>query len=133
MERIWSKIERSPDGCWLWTGALKPNGYGNCWAGPGYSSAHRVVYELLVGPVPGFDLDHLCRVRHCVNPSHLEPVTRVENTRRGLSGVLKTHCAHGHPWIPENIIKNGNGSQTCKVCTYARNRDYRRRQRETRA
>ena len=71
------------DGCWIWRGRIAPNGYGRL----GSKYAHRVMYELHVGPIPtGLDVDHLCRVRHCVNPRHLEPVTRSENLRRGKSG-----------------------------------------------
>lgn len=80
MERFWAKVERDPSGCWLWTASLADGGYGHF----GRWKAHRYAYETLVEPVPhGLDLDHLCRVRHCVNPSHLEPVTRAENLRRG--------------------------------------------------
>lgn len=78
-----SKVERSPS-CWFWTGAISRSGYGNFWTGESYVSAHRWSYEHFVGPIPeGLDLDHLCRVRNCVNPAHLEPVTRQENLRRG--------------------------------------------------
>lgn len=84
IERAWSKIQRQPDGCWLWTGGISSNGYGTWTLGGATNSAHRLLYTLLVGPVPiGLDLDHLCRNRLCVNPSHLEPVTRRENLLRG--------------------------------------------------
>jgi HNH endonuclease len=74
------------DGCWEWTGARKDNGYGTV-SHPGRrtANAHRVVYELLEGPIPeGLDLDHLCRNRGCVKPGHLEAVTRKENLNRGV-------------------------------------------------
>lgn len=82
--------------------------------------AHRVAYELFVGPIPeGLTLDHLCRVRHCVNPLHLEPVTRGENTRRNDSApsqnARKTHCIRGHALIPENLYPRKYGRQ-CKLC-----------------
>lgn len=80
--RFWSKVDASGD-CWLWTGA--PHlGYGRFSRGrSGATYAHRVAYELLVGPIPdGLTLDHLCWNTLCVNPDHLEPVTRAENTRR---------------------------------------------------
>ena len=67
-----ARADRSGD-CWLWTGSLNSSGYG----------PHRALWELLNGPVPeGLDLDHLCNVRHCIRPDHLEPVTRAENGRR---------------------------------------------------
>ena len=81
------RIERFTDRtgeCWLWTAATNRAGYGLLGI-PGRSTlAHRIAYEEYVGPVPdGLELDHLCRVRRCVKPAHLEPVTRSENVRRG--------------------------------------------------
>lgn len=72
--------------CWLWTGTIALNGYGLIYrqGGP-LVGAHRLAYEVHVGPIPkGYELDHLCRVRRCVNPAHLEPVTHSENVRRGF-------------------------------------------------
>lgn len=70
--------------CWLWLGTINRAGYGRAWDGARSGrQAHRVVYEQLIGPVPDdLDLDHLCRVRLCVRPSHVEPVTHAENIRR---------------------------------------------------
>lgn len=85
-ERFWPKVDASGD-CWEWTGARNPEGYGRIGAGRRGSAtlhAHRVAWELLVGPVPAhLELDHLCRNPRCVNPDHLEPVSRTENIRRG--------------------------------------------------
>ena len=91
------KISPEPNtGCWLWTSYEIGNGYG----------CHRKVYEALKGPIPhGLSLDHLCRVRCCVNPDHLEPVTHEENVRRGECGVnnrVKTHCPRGHEYTAGN-------------------------------
>ena len=85
LARFEAKVDKSrPDGCWQWTAATNGRGYGQIWIAPKYMVAHRVAYKLFVGPVPeGLDLDHLCRNRGCVNPEHLEPVTRRENVRRG--------------------------------------------------
>lgn len=78
-ERFWSKVERSPDGCWLWTGSINQHGYGR----DGKRLAHRVVWEALRGPVAnGLELDHLCKARRCVNPEHIEAVTHAENLHR---------------------------------------------------
>lgn len=89
LERFLAKIEvqgAAPGGCWLWTGARAGTGYAYMQRGrrgEGLVRAHRWSYEHFVGPIPeGLDLDHLCRVRHCVAPHHLEPVTRSENLYR---------------------------------------------------
>lgn len=84
-QRFWAKVDRrGSDECWPWTGAKLQHGYGHLKVGESYPPAHRVAYELLVGPIPeGLQIDHLCRVRDCVNPAHLEPVTNAENGRRG--------------------------------------------------
>ena len=76
-------------GCWLWRGKRDSNGYGQVRVGDRLQMAHRTVYEQFNGPIPeGKGLDHLCRVRNCVNPDHLEPVSSRENTRRGFSARL---------------------------------------------
>ena len=116
-KRFWSKVEL-PDcgyGCWLWKGTINPvTGYGaisiTCELKKHKGlSPHRVAYELIKGPIPvGLDLDHLCRNPPCVNPAHLEPVTRKENLLRGVGTFqaqygLRTHCAKGHPLSGENL------------------------------
>lgn len=112
--------------CWLWTGALTRNGYGAINLGrngAGIGRVHRVVWELLVGPIPaGLDLEHICRVRSCCNPDHLEPTTRQVNVDRGAHRAgksRKTHCKHGHKLVP---------CQPCRPCATRRNRTYRARQ-----
>lgn len=82
-QRFWSRVTETPGGCWLWTGALCDSGYGRFRAGT-LVRTHRYAYELMVADIPdGLDLDHLCRRRACVNPYHLDPVTRGVNVRRG--------------------------------------------------
>ncbi len=81
-------------GCWLWRGSRDGKGYARVHIGNGHYAVHRVIYERLVGPIgEERQLDHLCRVRHCINPEHLEPVLCVENIRRGNLPVLNVESA----------------------------------------
>ena len=130
-ERFWEKVKKS-DTCWLWVGNLNEAGYGYFHLAPPRGrrvKAHRYAYEALAGPIPdGLQLDHLCRVRNCVNPAHLEPVTVRENTRRGMSPAAKhgakTHCVHGHEFTPENtyVIPGSPGWRRCRTCQREINR-----------
>jgi hypothetical protein len=102
-ERFWEKVDKSaPGGCWLWTAATKSHGYGFVAIAKveGRSilrQAHRVAYELTHGPIPdGLEIDHLCRVRNCVNPAHLEAVTHSENCRRAAVAWARDK-AKGNP------------------------------------
>jgi hypothetical protein len=135
--RLWEKVSPDPNcGCWFWTGATSSRrlGYGTIYANGRHQPAHRVSYELFVGPVPvGLELDHLCRVPCCVNPDHLEPVTHQENTRRGTAGKVagalqqaKTHCPSGHPYTPENTYYRANGHRECRECSLGRSVEYQR-------
>lgn len=118
LDRFWSKLDKS-DGCWLWTAACNRDGYGAFSVNGRMVKAHRFAYEELVGPIPdGLVIDHLCRNRECVNPAHLEPVTHVENVRRGRPGDQnrrKTHCPMGHPYDDANTIHK-NGRRFCRAC-----------------
>ena len=97
-------------GCLLWTGATT-NGYGVVSVDGRLQRAHRVAYEQANGPIPaGLHLDHLCRVRACINPDHLEPVTQAENNRR--AGAAKTTCSKGH----ENYRLHPDGRKYCATC-----------------
>lgn len=132
--KVRNRIAVDAAGCWIWLGRRNDAGYGviDVRAGTtrGPRRAHRIVYETLRGPIPdGLDLDHICRVRHCVNPVHLEPVTRGENTRRGLQGALKTTCPRGHALAGDNLgihrRADGRQSRRCLQCHRDRERAHR--------
>jgi hypothetical protein len=113
-DNLSSKIDFSPD-CWLWMGAVQSRGYGSVVIGGKGWLAHRAVYTYLVGDIPdGLTLDHLCLVKRCVNPNHLEPVTAVENKRRQTAA--QTHCKRGHWLAGDNLRINGNGHRSCRQC-----------------
>lgn len=132
---FWSKVNKSGRAeaphCWDWTGSRMPNGYSVAnvegWR-TGTFYAHRIAYELTIEPIgPGLELDHLCRNRWCVNPAHLEPVTKRENIRRGRAGCNhrdKTHCKRGHGFTPETTAvfttKRADGTmgshRQCVLC-----------------
>lgn len=121
---------REPGACWIWCGTRNEKGYGTSWFG----RAHRLVYEMLVGPIPdGKELDHTCRNRLCCNPAHLEPVTHQENVVRSpetMAGInaRKTHCSKGHPLFGENMridMHRGRPTRTCRVCFRERSRKWK--------
>lgn len=118
--RFWPKVNKTP-ACWLWTAGTDAAGYGRFKVDGVAAVAHRYAYELLCGPIPdGLQIDHLCRVRHCVNPAHMEPVTLVENVRRGDSfsaqNAAKTYCANGHPYDEANTYMRPDGGRGCRSC-----------------
>lgn len=126
--RVWSRVTLA-DGCWPWTGGIDRNGYGYMWAASTTQTAHRVVYGLLVGPIPpGLELDHLCNIRHCVRPDHLEPVTTAENQRRRRH----SHCIRGHELADHNVRVSG-GSRGCITCHREDGRAQRTRERLARS
>lgn len=122
-DRFWAYVAFG-EGCWEWTGARNPTGYGHSGIKrierSGY--AHRLAYTLVVGPIPeGMTLDHLCRNRGCVRPGHLEAVTHRENVLRSpiapaAINARKTHCPKGHPYAGYNlmVMRSGRACRTCR-------------------
>ncbi len=129
-DRVMAKIVISENGCWMWTGHIHPSGYGYVVRGIGSSQrlsrVHRVTYEHFRGPIPdGLVLDHLCRVRSCANPDHLEAVTNRVNVLRGYSlqavNAAKADCIHGHPLLGDNVMWIGplKSWRVCLTCRRA--------------
>lgn len=146
IESFARNVEFSESGCWLWSKSLHATGYGQL--GPGYGVtryAHRWLWLHTVGPIaPGLELDHLCRVRHCVNPDHLEPVTKLENSQRGTPYMVATkrkqqqerltvvtHCPSGrHEFTPDNsYFHPTRGYRICRECHKASARAWRENRR----
>lgn len=127
-ERFWSNVQGGDvETCWLWTGKLI-RGYGRFT--PAYrmgTGAHRFAYADLVGEIPaGLDVDHLCRNRACVNPWHLEPVSRSENLRRGYEARgPKPTCKHGHDFTEANTYPRPGGHRGCRTCRLEYMRAYK--------
>lgn len=104
------------------------NRHARRWVNGRCVQAHRAAWEEQIGPIPeALVLDHLCRVKNCVNVLHLEPVTSAENTRRGDAGKVrgaqmaaKTHCPQGHEYTPNNLRASKEGWRLCKACHRAR-------------
>lgn len=136
-ERFSEKVSIASTGCWEWTAGLGTDGYGRFYPGEGAPPgtkvmAHRFSYQLFVGEIPeGLDIDHLCRNHSCVNPDHLEPVTRRENLRRGVGFIAenfrKSHCPAGHPYDDENTWTDKGGGRHCRTCHRDRERERYRR------
>lgn len=113
--------------CWLWLRSTQSGGYGQIRLRELTTTqlAHRIAYLIAKGDLPdGLHLDHLCNTRSCVNPSHLEAVTREENNRR--AGERRTRCQRGHDWTDErNVYIEPNGNRQCRACRTERCRQDR--------
>lgn len=120
--RFWAFVEPEPNsGCLLWIGRHHPDGYGQFQVGRDSIGAHRIAWALAGRDVPaGQELDHLCRVRCCVNVAHLEPVTHRENLLRGTGWgarcARKTACPKGHPYDAANTYTLPGGHRRCITC-----------------
>lgn len=139
-QRIIRRSILDPNGCWIWQGALDRDGYGQLKYRdqPNVPStqmrAHRASYLAFVGPIMGdLTIDHLCRVRRCVNPTHLEAVTSRENILRGVSrsavNARKTRCSEGHEFEPKWNPTLGTWHRYCRLCRNAYMRAYNKRRR----
>lgn len=122
LERVKAGCLVTPD-CWIWLGLLDEKGYGRIKIKGLTRRTHIVTYEHVHGARPtGSVIDHLCRVRHCCNPQHLQAVSPAENNRRGLSPSAQrrrqTRCVHGHELTPDNIYSRPDrpGMRECRTC-----------------
>jgi hypothetical protein len=104
------------NGCWIFQGAKDRAGYGRFYMGLGQTRrTHRLTYELWVGPIPeGLELDHLCNTPACCRPSHLEPVTGLENRQRGTK--RRKRCGRGHYYSKRNTYITPQGVRMCREC-----------------
>jgi len=130
LERFLKFIAFDEDGHWRWTGAKHSFGHGRLGRGDASNKvllAHRVSYELFVGPIPdGLEIDHLCRIPSCCNPDHLEPVTHKVNCLRGVgspaANARRTHCIRGHEFAGNNLHIGPDGKRYCRTCDALRGR-----------
>ena len=136
MDRFHAKVALDAAGCWIWTGAIGGPGYGGFTGVQTpthrWGSAHRFAYRVFIGRIPpGYTIDHLCRVRACVNPAHLEAVTFGENTRRAWAARQRPdHYPCGHDRTDANTYATIATSQrVCLTCKRARGRAGARRRR----
>lgn len=138
-ERFITKFTKT-DNCWIWEAAKNRGGYGVFRMNKRTCTAHRLAYTTFVGPIPkGLDIDHLCRNRACVNPDHMEPVTRGENTRRGdAPKALRaykaniTECPSGHPYDEINTYyRKDRPGRECRTCRTETSRRIQRAKNET--
>lgn len=129
--RLMNRIKKNRNECWIWLGGTI-NGYGRIYDAGKLHLVHRVSYEIHTGPIPkGLTLDHLCRVRRCINPDHLEPVTVKLNLLRGngacARNARKRHCKRGHEFNKENTIPVGKSGRSCRPCKNMLQRKRRRK------
>lgn len=130
----WSnKILVAPNGCWIWTGYVDSAGYVKTTYLGRKDMAHRISWRLVNGDIPKdrrIVIDHLCRVRRCCAPDHLQLVTQSENVRRGrlpeLTAAMNRDraasmatCRRGHPYAGDNLGVRPSGKRYCVTCQRA--------------
>jgi hypothetical protein len=136
MVRLLERVTVDSNGCWLWSGSTI-KGYGQIWVGRKADKTwrrdytHRVAYEQFRSPIPeGLQLDHLCRVRNCANPWHLEAVSLGENFRRGQHPNMVARrtntCKRGHSL--KDAYVDRAGGRSCRKCGAERARATRARE-----
>lgn len=143
LEKLWARVEVTGF-CWLWTGETGGGGYGRLHFQGARGQAHRIIYELLVGPIPdGLQLDHLCRIRNCVNPDHVEPVTFKVNQERKVAKWAKPKqptqaairkakglCQKGHVLAVVGVLTSTRGTsirKQCRACQHDAQERWRRK------
>jgi hypothetical protein len=129
-DETWQEVERRlsersvrSGACLLWTGVLTYSGYGQISIRDKKDNAHRAAYRVWVGPIPeGLEIDHLCNVRNCIEPTHLEAVTHAENIRRRYARQVE--CVNGHR-LAETAYLSIRGSRVCRACKADARKKYR--------
>lgn len=132
--RWWFNVIVDSSGCWLWQGALA-QGYGHLKVKGKSHPAHRFGYEMLIESIPPeLVCDHLCRVRHCVNPDHIDITDHKTNILRGVGRGAKearqTECKQGHPLNGENLRIDTRGRRVCQTCTLKYLVEWRKRNKD---
>lgn len=144
-----ARIRHDQSGCWVWMGYIGTQGYGQASLRRRDEYVHRLSHELWVGPIPdGYDVDHLCHNRdvaceggitclhrRCVNPDHLEAISKKENRRRQrnvIEQMNRTHCPQGHPYDDENTISVRGNGRNCRQCRLDYTKSHKRQCRSER-
>ena len=131
---FWTYVDKT-DTCWLWTRGKETGGYGQYTTGRKRGlerRAHRFAWQVLVGEIPaGYEIDHKCGIRACVNPEHLQVVEPGFNRKQGLKVAranqkAKTHCKRGHEFTDDNTYVMRDGGRQCKICRALRDKEYYR-------